>query len=564
MKSQQSQFTDSWAVRDLVPILIGISGCQGSGKTYSMLELLHGMQEILGGDVFIVDTEHKRATFYADLKDKNGRPIFKFRHVPFDPPFSPLRYLEAIEYCVSRGGKLIGVDSLTHEHSGEGGVMDQSEKFLDRKCEGKPDSEVEGIRKRNFMLSLVAPKTQRKKLNSRIIQMGINAVFCYRAAEKIKPISGKEPEKLGWQPETTSPLFYDMTQMFLLGPGADGRPTFKTEVVAERMLIKSPAQFREWFQEGQQLNKEMGKRMAQWAAGGKTIQRVAGSTASPEAGLGPAGGGNPIPPPPKDAGNAFQPEALSAQGAGASAPVPPHDGGAPPKSAAPAPTARGRKPNPANFEEWVKRYELVRKEVGDEIYYSVLGKNGFEHANEAKNKEIWASLLKEWREAYKDSRNASKPATAPASPSSGDPIGQPAMPHGAEMSELWRRIQKEWGLDFDGMREFMDSVFRGDVSETEISEFLKLAWIMGRGDGVSAVRAVKELAKVTYTDLRAYLMKATTNEENRERWLKMLALGQEQFKNNGKALREMILVGIQPKPAMIPAGDYQRTEFDFP
>src|SRR6266705_1541530 len=247
-------FEDQPARRSQTPLLIGLTGPSGSGKTYSALRLATGMRRALGGELFVIDTEARRALHYADL--------FQFRHVDFQPPHGPLDYLAAIEHCLARGAKVIVIDSATHEHSGIGGVIDQSEKWLDDKC-GDDWKE----RERMQMLSWVKPKQQRKRLNARIVQLGVNAIFCYRAIDKVKPMKGEEPVKLGWMPETTSPLHYEMTVRFLLEPGSAGVPTLQPEHAAEKLMVKDPAQFSGWWKPGEPLSEEMGERMARWAAG---------------------------------------------------------------------------------------------------------------------------------------------------------------------------------------------------------------------------------------------------------------------------------------------------------
>jgi hypothetical protein len=261
-------FTDEPAKRGHVPLLVGIVGPSSSGKTFSALRLATGIQRVVGGQIFGIDTEHKRMTHYSDK--------FAFRHVDFEPPFGPLDYLDAIQHCVKQGAKIIVVDSMTHEHNGIGGVTDQSEQWLDKQCGNDYQK-----RQRMQMLSWVNPKQERKKLNSAIVQLGINAIFCYRAADKIKPVSGKEPIKLGWTPETTSTLHYDMVQRFLLTPGCDGVPSFLPEMDAEKQMVKNPAQFRDWFKPGVQLSEEIGERMARWAAGDATEKT--GKQTAPEA-----------------------------------------------------------------------------------------------------------------------------------------------------------------------------------------------------------------------------------------------------------------------------------------
>jgi len=247
-------FTDEQASRQSVPLLLGIAGCSGSGKTFSALRLAAGMQRVIGGEIFFIDTEHRRGLHYADY--------FKFRHVNFEPPFGPLDYLRAIEYCVGKGAKILVIDSMTHEHASEGGVMDRSEKFLEQRC-----GDDERARDKMFMLSLKAPKLERRKLNTAIVQMGINSIFCYRATDRVKPVQGQGIKHIGWQPETTSPLVYEMAQCFLLPPGSDGRPELNPAENAEKMLTKTPAQFREWFKPGFQLNEDLGQKMAEWARG---------------------------------------------------------------------------------------------------------------------------------------------------------------------------------------------------------------------------------------------------------------------------------------------------------
>lgn len=252
--SAKRTFEDKPAVRERVPLLVGLVGPSSSGKTFSALRLATGMRRVLGGEVFFIDTEARRGTHYADR--------FQFRHVDFQPPFGPLDYLAAIEHCLKRGASVLVIDSMTHEHSGPGGVMDQSEQFLQKKC-----GDDWKAREKNLMLSLVRPKAQRKQLNAAIVRLGVNAIFCYRADDKIKPVAGKEPVKLGWQPETTSKLHYDMTQRFLLTPGCDGVPSFFPETDAEKRLVKNPAQFRDLFKPGEQLSEDVGQKLAEWAAG---------------------------------------------------------------------------------------------------------------------------------------------------------------------------------------------------------------------------------------------------------------------------------------------------------
>lgn len=262
MQAPTRTFTDSPAKRSRVPLIIGLSGPSGSGKTYSALRLATGIQTVVGGDIYGVDTESGRMLHYADY--------FKFRHVPFTPPFGPLDYIAAFEHCVSKGAKIIVADSCSHEHDGSGGVLDQIEEFLTRKAGDDWDK-----RNKYLMLANAKPKAERKKLNQYIVQHGdVIWILCYRAQDKTKPLKkgqtsadGEKIIHLGWQPITTSPLVFDMTARFLLGPASEGRPTLTPQEEAEKMLIKNPRQFAGWVKPEQQIDEALGAKMAKWASG---------------------------------------------------------------------------------------------------------------------------------------------------------------------------------------------------------------------------------------------------------------------------------------------------------
>lgn len=267
MDRKPRQFVDEVASRKghFSPLIIGITAPSSGGKTYSALRLATGIKRVVGGEIFGIDTEEGRMRHYADY--------FPFRHVPMSAPFGPLDYLDAINHCASRGAKVVIIDQLSNEHDGDGGVLDQIDSYLDRKSADDPDK-----RNKYLLLAQVEPKRQRKKLNREIVALAGKIVFilCYRAEEKIKPKKGGgEPDKLGWQPITTSKLPYDMTVRFLLPPGSDGVPTLIPAEPSERLVIKNPEQFKGWFKPGEPLSEEMGQKLALWASGGDGATRPA-------------------------------------------------------------------------------------------------------------------------------------------------------------------------------------------------------------------------------------------------------------------------------------------------
>lgn len=250
MPTPTRRFEDSQAVRASVPLLIGLAGPSGCGKTFSALRLATGMQAVTGGDVFVLDTEARRSLHYADQ--------FRFRHVPFDAPFSPLDYLAAIEHCVQRGAKIVVVDSMSHEHEGPGGVLEWHAEELER-LGGSP---------KVSMLAWQRPKAARRRLLNSIVQLGISMIFCFRAKEKMKMVKGKDPVPLGWMPIAGPEFVYEMTCSMLLPPGSKGVPDWHPEHDGERAMTKLPVQFSALDGYSGPLTEKVGENMAKWAAGG--------------------------------------------------------------------------------------------------------------------------------------------------------------------------------------------------------------------------------------------------------------------------------------------------------
>lgn len=250
-----SRFNHTIAIRKKVPLLIGLSGPSGGGKTYSALRLASGMQKVNGGEVFGIDTEANRMLHYADK--------FKFQHVPFGAPFNPLSYLEAIEYCVSKGAKTIVVDSMSHEHEGPGGLLEMHAMEVQRMA-GNDYAKAERVK----MLAWGKPKAERRRLLNTLLQIPCDFVFCFRAKEKLKMIRGQEPEKLGYMPIAGEEFVFEMTVCGLLLPNAGGIPQWNPHETGERMMVKLPEQFRKLLLDHRgPLDERIGEEMARWAAG---------------------------------------------------------------------------------------------------------------------------------------------------------------------------------------------------------------------------------------------------------------------------------------------------------
>jgi ABC-type oligopeptide transport system ATPase subunit len=258
MNAHVRVFEDRPAVREAVPLLVGLMGASGSGKTVSALRLATGIQAVCGGEIYVIDTESKRAKHYADF--------FKFRHLEFTAPFSPLDYLAAIEHCRKKGAGIIIVDSMSHEHEGPGGVLEMHEKELDR-IAGNDRAK----RDRANLLAWARPKAERRLLINGLLQMNCNFIFCFRAKEKVKPVKKdgrSEVEQQGWMPIAGEEFVYEQTVNCLLMPGSKGVPTWSSENPGERAMMKLPGQFRGIFERPASLSEDIGRKLAEWAKGG--------------------------------------------------------------------------------------------------------------------------------------------------------------------------------------------------------------------------------------------------------------------------------------------------------
>jgi hypothetical protein len=244
------------AVREAVGLMIGIVGPSSSGKTYSALRLAAGIQRVVGGGIDVIDTENGRALYYADK--------FRFNHVRFGAPFSPLDYLEAVRYCAKRGTKTIVIDSMSHEHEGPGGVLEWHETEVQR-ISGGDAKKAERIK----MLAWARPKAARRRLINEILQLNVNLVLTFRAKEKLKIVSGKDPIPLGWQAIAGDEFVYEMVLQFLLKPGSKGIPSRISEYEAEKGVMKIPEQFENLFGgDSKQIDEDLGGKLAEWAVGG--------------------------------------------------------------------------------------------------------------------------------------------------------------------------------------------------------------------------------------------------------------------------------------------------------
>jgi len=245
------------AIRQNTPLIVGLAGPSKSGKTMSAHRLAVGLAQ--GGQVAMINTEGPRGHQYADK--------FKYLAVDMMEPFSLKKYTEAIKAAAEIKPAVLIIDSVSHAHEGQGGMLDQHEAELDRLA-------GENYEKRNRMTwaAWVKPKQDEAVMINTMLQMACHIVLAFRAKEKIKIVKGQNPVDLGWQPIASDRIHFETAFTLLLPPHSKGKPDL------------AASEFREPYDamvKDEQLSEDLGRRLAAWAAGGAPNERPAGSAPAP-------------------------------------------------------------------------------------------------------------------------------------------------------------------------------------------------------------------------------------------------------------------------------------------
>jgi hypothetical protein len=139
------------------------------------------------------------------------------------------------------------------------------------------------------MLAWQKPKAARRMLINGLLQLNANFIFCFRAREKTKPVKGKDGKTeildMGFMPIAGEEFLFEMAANCLLLPKSNGVPTWSSEQIGERMLMKLPSYLKHAFPEGKPLSEDTGRALARWAHGegsppGNAVERPAAAAAT--------------------------------------------------------------------------------------------------------------------------------------------------------------------------------------------------------------------------------------------------------------------------------------------
>lgn len=184
------------ATRKAVKLKLNLSAPSGAGKTYSALRMAYGMV----GDwnkIAVIDTENGSASLYSHLGD--------FNVIDLTPPFSPERYIEAINACVSAGIELIIIDSSSHEWSGIGGCLEINEALAQAKYRG------------NTWSAWNETTPRHDRFVNAVLHSDAHFITCTRSKtetimtddKKVKKVGMKDQQRDGWEYELTVSLMID-------------------------------------------------------------------------------------------------------------------------------------------------------------------------------------------------------------------------------------------------------------------------------------------------------------------------------------------------------------------
>jgi ABC-type oligopeptide transport system ATPase subunit len=228
------------AKREAAPVFIGIEGESGSGKTYSALLLARGMVGPTG-KIGVIDSEGRRSLMYANDEEIGG-----FLHMDLVAPYSSDRFRQAIHAAVRAGIDAIVIDSASHEHEAEGGMLD----FADQE-------EARGVKPR---AKWIKPKMQHNRFIRTALSCGAHIIFCIRV-KTIVDTEVKPAVKVKF-PVCESNLPYEFTV----------RLRVENEGIAH--FEKVPKPFQKHIRQGERISVAHGALLMQEAGKGEDNSRM--------------------------------------------------------------------------------------------------------------------------------------------------------------------------------------------------------------------------------------------------------------------------------------------------
>jgi hypothetical protein len=181
------------ATRQQVKLRLNLSAPSGGGKTYSALLMAKGLVSDWG-KIAVIDTENGSASLYSHLGE--------FNVIDLTPPYTPERYIAAIQACVQGGMECIIIDSSSHEWNA---LLEDNEKLAAAKFRG------------NTWSAWSETTPRHDKFVQHVLHCPVHVITCTRSKtetvmgedKKVKKVGMKDIQREGWEYELTVSLSID-------------------------------------------------------------------------------------------------------------------------------------------------------------------------------------------------------------------------------------------------------------------------------------------------------------------------------------------------------------------
>ena len=220
------------AHRKQAKIKLALQGPAGSGKTMSALLLAFGLATDWN-KIAIIDTENHSADLYAHMGDYNVLQLSK--------PYSPQRYIQALEVCEKAGVDVIIIDSISHEWEGAGGILD-----------------VHGAMAGNSFTNWSKLTPIHNSFVQRILESNCHIISTIRSKQDyvLSEKNGKMiPEKVGLKGITREGMDYEFTIVFDLdikhfAKATKDRTGLFMDKMEEVITLETGRRIRDWCKSG--------------------------------------------------------------------------------------------------------------------------------------------------------------------------------------------------------------------------------------------------------------------------------------------------------------------------
>lgn len=184
-------FTFQKAERKKSRLRLGLTGPSGSGKTYGALQIASG----IGGKIAVIDTEKGSASLYSTMAE--------FDVLELSAPYTPERFIEAINAAENAGYDILIIDSITHEWNGSGGCLELNDQIAQSKYRG------------NTWSAWNETTTRHRAFLDRMMQSKMHVIVTVRSKTETaqqESITGKKSVvKLGMKAEQRDGVEYELT-----------------------------------------------------------------------------------------------------------------------------------------------------------------------------------------------------------------------------------------------------------------------------------------------------------------------------------------------------------------